>query len=110
MRRGARSARSAQLTISVMPLMARVARSFGFAADRCNRRAREQRRRHFEPERLGGGQVDDKLELGRLLDRNVGGLFALEDTAGINTSLTVGAVRFIPYLIRPPAQANSRSW
>src|SRR6516164_4921482 len=33
--------------------------------------AREQRRRHGETESLGGGQVEDKVELGRLLDRKV---------------------------------------
>jgi hypothetical protein len=36
--------------------------------------AGEQRPRHFEPERLGGRQVDGQLELGRLLDREIGGL------------------------------------
>jgi hypothetical protein len=34
--------------------------------------AGEQRRRNIDPERLGGPEVDDKLELGRLLDWNVG--------------------------------------
>src|SRR5262249_21793573 len=34
-------------------------------------RASEQRRRHIEAERLGGGQIDDEVELGWLLDRNV---------------------------------------
>jgi hypothetical protein len=33
--------------------------------------AGEQRRRHGEAERLGCDQVDDEIELGRLLDRNV---------------------------------------
>jgi hypothetical protein len=34
--------------------------------------ASKQRRWQFEAERLGGDQVHDEVELGRLLDRNVG--------------------------------------
>jgi hypothetical protein len=44
---------------------------------------------------LGSLEVDDELKLGWLHDRQVGRLFAVEDTAGIDTSLTMGAVRFI---------------
>ena len=45
--------------------------------------AREQRRWHFEAERLGGSQVDDEFVLGRRLHRQVGGLLALEDAINI---------------------------
>ena len=36
--------------------------------------AREQGRRDFEAERLGGFEINHQLELGGLLDRDVGGL------------------------------------
>ena len=52
--------------------------------------AGEQRRRHGEAEHPGGLGVDDQLELGRLHDRQVGGLGALEDAAGIDADLTIG--------------------
>ena len=53
------------------------------------------------PSSLGGLQVDDELELGRLHDRQVGGLGALEDVAGIDADLTkhvrdVGSVAHQP--------------
>jgi hypothetical protein len=48
---------------------------------------REQRRRHMEAERLGCNQVHDQVELGRLLDREVCRIFALENPARINSAL-----------------------
>src|SRR5262245_27721076 len=41
--------------------------------------AGEERRRHFEAERLGGFSVDHQLEFGRLLDWKIGRLCAFED-------------------------------
>ena len=49
---------------------------------------REQRRRHVEAEHPGGLGVDDQLELGRLHDRQVGRLRALENATGIDADLT----------------------
>jgi hypothetical protein len=49
---------------------------------------REQRRRHLETQRLGGPQIDDKLILGWQLHRQVSGLFALENPAGIDPRLS----------------------
>jgi len=43
-------------------------------AIRSPRRRRQKRRRHVEAERLRHDQVNDEVELGRLLDRKIGGL------------------------------------
>jgi hypothetical protein len=52
--------------------------------------AGEQRRRHLEAKRPCGLEVDHELELGRLHDRQVGGLGAVENAADVNTHLAVG--------------------
>src|SRR3954469_21045257 len=44
---------------------------------------REQRRRDFEAERLGGLHVERQLELGGLRDRQFGRLLALENPSGV---------------------------
>ena len=48
---------------------------------------REQVWRNGEAECLGGLEVDHELELGRLYDREVSGLFALEDAPCIKAGL-----------------------
>ena len=45
--------------------------------------ASEQRWWHRQAERLGGHQVDDQIELGRLLDWNVGRLCPAENPVDI---------------------------
>ena len=63
---------------------------------RSPRRRGEQRRRNGEAERPGGLEVDDQFELGRLLDRQVGGLRALENAADIDAGLTIRVARLAP--------------
>ena len=46
--------------------------------------APDERVRNVDPERLGGLEVDVKLDLLCLLDRKVGGLLTLEDATCIN--------------------------
>src|SRR5258708_2487181 len=48
--------------------------------------ARQEGLRQGETERLGGFEVDDQLERGRLLHGQIGRLGALEDLPGINAS------------------------
>ena len=57
--------------------------------------------RHLDAERSGRMKVDDELEFGRLQHWQVGGLYALEDAAGIDADLTkrvreVGSVAHQP--------------
>ena len=51
--------------------------------------ATEQRNGERKTERLGGLEVDDKLNFHRLLDRQFAGLFALENAAGGDADLTL---------------------
>src|SRR5215467_548621 len=52
--------------------------------------AGEQCWRNVDGERMGGRQIDDEIELGRLYHRQVGGLLAFQDTTGIDTNLPIG--------------------
>src|SRR6476660_5117608 len=51
--------------------------------------ARRQPGRHVKAERLGGFQVDHELEPGGLIDRQVGGLFALENPSDVKSGTTI---------------------
>src|ERR1700730_3620942 len=51
--------------------------------------APQQREWESKAERLGGLKIDDKLDLGGLLDRQVSRLFALKNPAGIDADQTV---------------------
>src|SRR6516165_10438597 len=51
--------------------------------------AANQRQRDAEGERLGGLHVDDELDFGRLLDRQLGGLLAFENSACIDAERAV---------------------
>src|SRR5438270_5191237 len=53
--------------------------------------AGEDRRRHGKAEYLRGLEVDDQLECGRLLDRQISWLLVLEDPPSVNASLTPSA-------------------
>src|SRR6266480_1723444 len=50
---------------------------------------REQRGWDFEAKCLRGVQVDDELELGRLHHWQISGLFAFENTTGVNPALAI---------------------
>ena len=51
--------------------------------------AGEDRGRHGQAERLRGLEIDDQLEPGRLLDRQIGGLCALQNPSSVYPLQTV---------------------
>ena len=70
--------------------------------------ASEDRWRYRHAELLRGLDVDDQLECGRLLDRQISRLRALEDFSGVAAVLAIDRSEAGSILIRPPATANSR--
>ena len=50
---------------------------------------REQRWRNFDVECPCGGEVDDQIEFSPEFDRQVAGLFALEDPADVDTGAAI---------------------
>src|SRR5260370_16629100 len=65
--------------------------------------AAKQRQRHGDAERLCGFEVDAQLDFGRLLDRQVRRLFALENTAHIAASQGVGGDDIPPVADQTPS-------
>ena len=58
--------------------------------------AGEQRGRHLEAERFGSLEIDDQLVLGRCLHRQVGRLFAFENTINISGGSPLWLDQFRP--------------
>jgi hypothetical protein len=50
----------------------------------------EQRGRHVDAQQFRGVDVDNKFELGRLLDGKIGEFFALENAGDVNACYSVG--------------------
>ena len=69
---------------------------------------REQHRRHVEAERLGGHEVDDQLELGRLQDGQVGRFLALENAGGVKARLAT-RIETIVRVAHQPAGGHIRA-
>ena len=61
----------------------------------------EQRRRHGDAQRPGGLGINDQLEFGRLHDRQIGRLCALENAAGIDADLTMSVCYACPITDQP---------
>src|SRR5262245_30647923 len=53
-------------------------------------RDREHARWNRQTERLGGLEVDHEFKLGRLRDRQIGGLLAFQNAADIDARLPIG--------------------
>src|SRR5262249_29724071 len=68
--------------------------------------AREQQRRNVETDRFGGGEVDDELKLGGLLDRQIAWFFTLEDTIDIGRGLPISIEHFRPIGHQPSAHCE----
>jgi hypothetical protein len=68
----------------------------------------EQVGRHGEAQRLGGLQVDDKLEFGGLQHRKVGRFLAPQNAAGVDADLTIAILDARPIAYQTAAIAVAR--
>ena len=64
--------------------------------------------RNSKPERLGGLEIDDEIEFGRLLDRDVGGLRPAQNLIDQLGGAPKRSGKLAPYDSRPPATTSSR--
>src|SRR6266536_3332989 len=71
-------------------------------------RAAEQRERDGETERLGGLEVYDQLDLGDLLDRQIGGFLAFDNAADVDAGQTIRLSNIAP--IAEQATGRCKLW
>jgi hypothetical protein len=71
----------------------------------------EERFRHLDAEQPRGLKVDDELELGRLMDRQVGGLCAPERRSRLVARSLKGRLRkAVGYSVTPLAESKVWAW
>ena len=72
-------------------------------------RARRQRRRHFDAQRLCGAEVDHEFELGHLNDGQIGRLGAFQNAASVDTGLAIriGQPRYRSSSSRPLRRSHA---
>jgi len=93
---GIAAAMKAMILKIIVHSQCRVTRSFDHLVGACGEAGR-----HFEPEYFGTLEVDNKLELGGLIDRQIGGLLALENPGDIEPSAAI-AIRDIIAVAHQP--------
>src|SRR5262249_35207285 len=69
----------------------------------------QQGRRHGQANRLGGCEIEDRVELGRLYTGQVGRLVAFENTTDVSTRLSVGLQPIIRIAHQAAVQREFRS-
>ena len=67
----------------------------------------QQRGRYGEAQRFGGLEVDDQVELSRLLDGQLGRIGALQDLVAYVAARRRNSSVFALYVMRPPSSRYS---